>query len=221
VTTSAAIERLAGLDVCLVSDALDRLDLPGAVSGMLPVWAGARTAGVVVTMSVGAANGRRADRHLGAAALEHSGPGSVIVIERRDVPPVLASSWGGLLSLAAVKRDVAGVIVDGPCRDTDEIRSLGLPVFSRGVVPFTARRRVIEEAFGESISIAAVRVAPGDFVVADGSGVAFIASAHLDEVLRVAEELSSREAKMAADLERGLAPSDVLGRNYEEMLDGG
>jgi 4-hydroxy-4-methyl-2-oxoglutarate aldolase len=176
--------------------------------------------GEVVTMSLGAAEGERAPRHLGAAALEHARPGNVIVIEHRDAPPIIASCWGGLLARAALVRQVSGVVIDGLCRDIDEIRELGLPLSARGVVPFTARRRVIEVAMGEPVTIAGVGVSPGDLVLADGTGVAFVAAAVSDDVLRVGEELAAREALMVEDLERGVLPSEVLGGNYEEMLDG-
>jgi 4-hydroxy-4-methyl-2-oxoglutarate aldolase len=213
------VERLGQLDVCLISDVLDRLGLPGAVAGILPIWTGARMFGEVVTMSLGPAEGQRAPRHLGVAALEQAQPTNVIVIEHRDDPPIVASSWGGLLARAALARQVSGIVIDGLCRDVDEIRELGLPVSARGVVPFTARRRVIEVAMGEPVTIAGVSVSPGDLVLGDGTGVVFIAAATAEEVVRVGEELGAREQLMAQDIEKGVLPSEVLSGNYEAMLD--
>lgn len=215
-----AARRLRSLDVCTVSDALDRLQMKGAVSGIRPVWEGARTAGRVVTMSVGAADGRRPERHLGTKAIEMAEAGDVIVIERRDENPPEGSSWGGLLARAAVQREVAGVVIDGGCRDVDEVRELGLCVSARGVVPFTARNRLVELSVGEEIAIAGVPVAPGDYVIADGSGVAFIRAAEVERVLAEAEEIARREALMAKRLASGDPPSKVMGRTYEELING-
>jgi regulator of RNase E activity RraA len=213
-------ERLLALDTCTVSDALDRLGLPGAVAGIGPVWEGARTAGQVLTMSVVSADGQRATRHLGTAAIEMAQNGDVIAIERRDRDPLQTSSWGGLLALAAVRRGVTGVIVDGACRDIDEIRRLGLGVWARSAVPFTARGRLIEQSVGDDVAIGGIRVAKGDYVVADGSGITFIAAACVKQVLDVAEGIAAREALMARDIERGEAPTIVMGKAYEEMIHG-
>lgn len=213
-------DRLRALDVCSVSDALDRLQMPGAVSGIRPVWEGSRAAGRVVTMSVGTSDGRPAQRHLGTAAIEMADSGDVIVIERLDENPSGASSWGGLLARAAVQRGIAGVVMDGACRDVDEIRELGLCVSARAAVPFTARGRLIELSVGREIRIAEVAVATGDYVIADGSGVAFIANAELESVLSTAEGMVAREALMVRRLEEGDQPSKVMGRSYEELIDG-
>ena len=71
---------------------------------------------------------------------------------------------------------------------------------------------------GEPVVIGQVTVAEGDFVIADGSGAAFIGAAHIADVLIQAELMAARERLMADDLQRGSRPSDVLGRDYEEML---
>ncbi|WP_103380500.1 RraA family protein [Pseudonocardia dioxanivorans] len=212
-------DRLAELDSCLLSDALDSLGLPGAVAGITPVWQGARLAGRAVTMRTVPFDGRLSTRHLGAAALERAVEGEIVVVQqvRPDGGPT-AASWGGLLARAAVYRGLGGVVVDGACRDVDEIRELGLPVSASHVVPFTARGRFVEDAVGEPVTIGGVAVEEGDFVLADGSGVVFVPAGRIDEVLAVADRLASREAHMAVALEKGDQPSEVLGRAYEEML---
>ena len=49
-TTDTPIARLSRLDSCAVSDALDRLGLPGAVRGIVPLWPGPRVVGRCVTV---------------------------------------------------------------------------------------------------------------------------------------------------------------------------
>jgi 4-hydroxy-4-methyl-2-oxoglutarate aldolase len=213
--------RLDGLDVCVISDALDALQLPGAVAGILPVWAGARVAGRVITMTVMIAPGQRAERHLGAAAIDRARPGEVLVVHQQRTPDgaLPSAAWGGLLARAAQLHGIGGVIIDGACRDVDEIRELGLPVSARAVLPFTARRRCIETAVGADVVIDGVTIATGDVVVADATGTAFVRAADLDAVLARARRLLARERLMIADLIGGAAASDVLGRDYEDILD--
>lgn len=130
------------------------------------------------------------------------------------------SSWGGLLALAAVRRGVAGVIVDGACRDIDEIRQLGLCVHARAAAPFTARGRLQERSVGEDIVVAGVTVSQWDYAVADGSGVVFIPADKCEKVVTLAESMAARERLMAEDIERGQAPTAVMGKAYEDLIGG-
>lgn len=211
-------ESLKEFDACTISDALDTLQLGGAVSGLAPVWEGARTSGRVITMKVVADPGAKAERHLGAEAIETAAPGDVIVIQQ---PPssVVSATWGGLLARAAHLQGIGGVVIDGNCRDVDEIRDIGLPVLSRGVVPFTARRRYVEATVGEPVVIEGVEVRAGDYVVADGSGATFIRADDAARVVERAQLIVRRELLMVKDLMAGASPSTVMGKDYEELLD--
>ncbi len=208
--------RLAHLDSCAVSDALDRLHLPGVVLGLHAVSAPRLIAGRVVTVQLESADGRASSRHLGTAAVDASGPGDVIVVAHQGRLDV--SGWGGILSLGASVRGVEGVIVDGACRDVDESRALGLPVYARAAVPRTARGRVIETAWNEPVTIGDVTVAPGDLVIADGSGVVFLPASHVAEVLHAAEQIVAREQAMAAAVRAGRPLVEVMGASYETLL---
>ncbi|MFV3127255.1 RraA family protein [Niveispirillum sp. KHB5.9] len=211
------VKRLLRFDSCTVSDALDKLGLSGAVIGLAPLTLpGRRVAGRAVTVKLGAPMPNLPKRHLGAGAVMAAEAGDIIVVEHRGRTDV--SGWGGLLSRGAVGKGVAAVIVDGACRDVDESRDLGLPVFARAPVPVTARGRVAEHDFNCPITIAGLAVAPGDWLVADGSGVVFIQAARLEEVITVAEDILARETLMARDIDAGVPIGDVMGANYEDML---
>lgn len=216
-TADKLVARLAKLDSCAVSDALDRLNLKGAVVGIHPMGATARITGRVVTVKLKAKGREESARHLGTAAIEAAGPGDVIVVDhhgRQDV-----AGWGGILSTAAKVKGISGVIVDGACRDVDESRELGLPVFARAAVQVTARGRVVEEAFNIPVEIGGVEVRPGDLVIADGSGVVFVAAERAEEVLRTAEEIAAREAEMTKAVLAGRSVVEVMGKTYETMLE--
>ena len=114
-TLDNRVTRLAALDACAVSDALDKLGLPSAVTGMHRLTTSRRVAGRVHTVQMIADDGTPSAQHLGTRAIEASAPGEVIVMEQRT--GIDAACWGGNLSFAASLRQVAGVIVDGPVRD--------------------------------------------------------------------------------------------------------
>jgi regulator of RNase E activity RraA len=211
------LARLAALDSCACSDAMDQLGLGGVAHGIRAFTVARRVTGPVITVALGpAGSAGTAGRHLGTAAIEAAESGDVIVVAAGG--RVDAAGWGGVLSLAAVTRGVSGVIVDGACRDVDESATLGLPVYALAAVPATARGRQAEVGWNTPVEIAGVTVAPGDLVVADGSGVVFIPSGRAAEVVAAAERIAAREAAMADRLRAGESASAVLSADYEQML---
>jgi regulator of RNase E activity RraA len=129
-----------------------------------------------------------------------------------------AGSWGGILSLGAKVRKVAGVIVDGPVRDIDEARGYDFPVYCRTLTARTARGRVAEAFTNQPVTIGDVTANPGDYAIADASGVVIIAAADVKRVLDAAEMISGREAAMAKALLAGTPISEVMGAGYEHMM---
>lgn len=213
------VRRLRALDACAVSDALDRLGL-GGVEPQVPRQSGSvLLAGAIVTLRVGVGTSPPGPpRHLGTAAIEAAGADHVIVIEQRS--GLDAGCWGGLLTLAARVKGVAGVVADGPVRDIDEAHAQGFAIFARALTARTARGRVAELGTNVPIEPWGHAVQPEDFVIADRSGVAFIAAAEIDKVLDAAEAIAAREARMAEALRSGGAPTAVLGGSYEDLLKG-
>ena len=224
------VARLRRLDACAVSDAFDRLKLSGVVSGVPRQSGAGRIAGVAVTVTLDATPKPDASppppgspppdppRHLGTAAVEMAGPDNVIVVEQRT--GIEAGCWGGLLTLGAKVRGVAGVVADGPVRDIDEARAYDFPIFTRSLTATTARGRVVERATNEPVTAWGMTVSPGDYVIADASAVIFIAAVNIDRVLEVAEAIAAREASMAKAILAGVPISKVMGGDYETMLKG-
>jgi len=212
-----AVARLRRLDACAVSDALDSLKLRGVVSHVPQQSGEGRIAGRAVTVKLGVgAVPPGPPRHLGTAAVESAGPDNVIVIEQRS--GVEAGSWGGLLTLGAKLRGVAGVVCDGPVRDIDEARGHGFPVFAKRLTARTARGRIVELGTNVPVTFETATVAPGDYVLADRSAVIFIAASDIARVLEAAEAIVAKEDAMAKALGAGEPISKVMAGNYEHML---
>lgn len=216
--SDTVVARLLKLDSCALSDAMDRLGLPPAVSGMPPRTATRRIAGRVMTVRL-AAGKPPPDapvRHLCTAAVEAAEAGDVLVIQH--IPGLDAGGWGGILSRAAKARGLAGIVTDGAARDIDEAAEIGFPVYAAACTARTARGRLHEAETGGVVTIGGVAVRPGDYVLADGSGVVFVAAADAARVLDAAEMIAAREAAMSRDVEAGLPVSQVMGAAYEHML---
>jgi regulator of RNase E activity RraA len=216
-TREPLIERLAKLDTCAVSDALDSLGLKGATWGVRPQWQCPKIVGRAVTMKIKPAGLQQPAQHLGTAPIEAAKPGDVIVIDNGG--KLEFSCWGGLLALSAKLKGVSGVVIDGASRDIDEARELEFPVYARGAVPMTARGRVVQESFNQEIQFAGVQCRPGDLVIADGSGVVIIPKEKEVEVMAVAEGIYAKEQEMAAGIRKGFSGLEMLEKlGYEQML---
>lgn len=213
--------RLRRLDSCAVSDALDKLGIAnGVATGLEQRAARRRITGRVVTMRLVPSpvplDLQNKPRHLGTTAIERARAGDIIVIEQRS--ELDAGCWGGILTLGAKLKGVAGVIADGPVRDIDEARDHDFPIYSRACTPRTARGRVVEVEVNGPVTIGVALVRANDFAIADASGVVFIPADRIDEVLSAAEMIAGREALMTKALLGGQAIPDVMGASYEHML---
>ena len=86
-------------------------------------------------------------------------------------------------------------------------------------MPVTARGRVQEREWNVPVTIAGVPVAPGDWVIADSSGVVFVEANSIDQVLTLAEEIGANERTMLEQLRSGTPVSEVMGARYETLLE--
>lgn len=100
---------------------------------------------------------------------------------------------GGNMMTAFKSLGVVGVMSDGPSRDLDEIRPMGLQYMLTGVVaghgPFSV------QAVNVPVDICGMDVAPGDIVHMDENGAAKFPAARLDAVLERAALLNRIESK--------------------------
>ena len=104
-----------------------------------------------------------------------------------------ASAWGGLASRLAQRRGVRGTILWGTCRDVEEIRAVGYPVWAVGVCPRRSRNEFAFGSINEPVTIKGVVVAPGDYVVADESGAVCVPRARGAEVVALVERIEQQE----------------------------
>ncbi len=211
------LKKLETFDTTTLSDALDALGVVGAITQILPVTVKTKICGVIKTMRLGPASEKRAVHHLGTTTITGSGPDNVIFIDNQGRTD--CSSWGGLLSLAAQKRGIRGVISHGFCRDIDEISDLNFPIYARGVTPVSARGRAAEVETGSDLFVDGVAVKEGDFVVADQSGVVVIARNKIEMVLEKAGEIQAAENAMAEKLKTSDEPHLVLGKKYDRLTE--
>ena len=211
--------RLARLDACAVSDALDQLGLSPSVTGLRALSVRQRISGRVTTVRLAAGKppANVTPRHLCTAAIDGSEAGAVIVIEQKT--GIECAGWGGILSNAARGRALSGVIIEGLARDVDEAADINFPVYGRGSTARTARGRIHEAETGGVITVGELSVMDGDWVVADSSGAAFVPADAIEAVLQAAETIATKEAMMTKAVLAGTPVSAVMGASYEHLLE--
>jgi len=139
-------------------------------------------------------------------------PGEVPVLACGG-PTDLIAPWGELLSTAARARGAAGCVTDGLVRDVARIRAMRFPVFAGGIGPLDTRGRAEMVEKDTHIDIAGVRVAPGDWVLADIDGVVFVPADRADAVFRAALDKIAAEDTTRAELEAGESLRAVYARH--------
>jgi regulator of RNase E activity RraA len=210
IPAAALAARAAKLATSTLANALDDAGLHhNVIAAIKAVSPGMRFAGPAVTVREVAGDYGAygsADFKVGAI-LDAAGPGDVIVV---DLGGAACSTWGGMASLAATVKGVAGLLVDGGVRDLEEMIVFDFPVFARHLVPTTGRGRLKVEAIGEPVEVDGVAVAPGDIIVADGTGAVCLPRDVAGEIVTHAEALQRDDEAAVAEIQRGLGFSEAM-----------
>ena len=206
------ISRLATLPTATIANALDDVGkLINCPVALRPVAPGMTFAGPAVTVEVIAGEAGSfgsADFRVGAM-IDAAVAGDVIVVAAQGAR---SSTWGGMASLAAKLKGVAGLVVDGGVRDIDEMVEHRFPVFARHPVATTGRTRLKVNAINVPIEIDGVGVHPGDVIVADSTGIVVVPLAHAERVAELAERYAADDRKAEAEIRDGLGFSDAMAK---------
>jgi 4-hydroxy-4-methyl-2-oxoglutarate aldolase len=132
-------------------------------------------------------------------------PGDIVVID--GVAGV--SNMGGISAQTAKRQGEAGAIVFGAIRDIAHSRRVGYPVWASEITPATGKWRIETVEINGEIVVDGVRVAAGDIVLADDTGVCFVPRARAAEVLALAQQKSVAEEAKCAAIDKGVGVADL------------
>jgi 4-hydroxy-4-methyl-2-oxoglutarate aldolase len=198
--TDENIRRASKLDTTAISDALDRLGIPGQCLGIKPLDHRFRLTGRAFTLLYGPAGsppGTVGDY------IDDVPPGGVVVLDNGGREN--ATVWGDILTWVAHERGIAGTVIDGACRDTSLSLELSYPIYSRSYSMRTGKDRIQVEAMGGPVNIGDARVNPGDILRGDSDGVIVIPQAHENAILDAAEEIDAVEDHIRRSVRAGMS----------------
>lgn len=177
----------------IFSDVNDRRGaMHGRISALRPSM---KLAGPALTVEV-----RPGDNLMIHAAMSLAKPGDILVIDGKG--DQAAALMGTIMITACQQLGIAGVVIDGAVRDSNELAEMNYPVFSVGTNPNGPTKNV-PGRIGHPISIGGVTVRPGDFIVADCDGVVAIEKDKLESLLPLAQKKVDDEASRIAAIKTG------------------
>jgi 4-hydroxy-4-methyl-2-oxoglutarate aldolase len=204
VTERELIDRLLDIEVSTICDADTGLPVVDPqVHAMVP---DVRMAGPALTIVA-------EDDHLPVfSALADARPGEVLVVATGEGRRAVC---GELFATEAKRRGLAGIVIDGLCRDHAGLRRNGLPMFARGTTPM-AGSVVSRAALRSRVGCGGVEVAPGDIVFADDDGVVIAPASRFEAALEAAEGVARAERAILKQLARGGTLHDLT--SYAEHV---
>ena len=187
------VERFRALPVANISDCMSRMSGGGA--RLRPMHGGGAMCGPAFTVKT-----RPGDNLMLHKALDLAEPGDIIVCDAGgDLSNALI---GEMMITHAIKRGIAGVVINGAIRDAGALRAGSFPVFAAGVT----HRGPYKDGPGEinvAVAIDGMVIAPGDLIVGDDDGFVAVAYAALADVVKATEAKHRAEDKQIAEIKAG------------------
>lgn len=207
------IERYRKLDTTCVSDAMDKLGIPGGLLGIKSVHAGKRICGTAFTVHYvpcGQVKGTVGD------FLDDVEPGQVVVIDNagRDYCTV----WGDIMSITAKQRGIEGTLIDGVCRDLPALLESGYAVFSKGYYMVTGKDRVEVDNVQVPVAVSGIQIRPGDIIIGDDTGAVAVPYDRAAEVAEIAERIDATEHEIVAFVKQGMPLKEARKRTGYHRL---
>jgi len=179
--------------VANVSDCMSRMFAGGA--RLRPMHRQGRMAGPAFTVKT-----RPGDNLMIHKALWTAAPGDVIVVDGGgDLTNALV---GEIMVGAAVRRGLAGIVIDGAIRDAQALREGDFPVFAAGVT----HRGPYKDGPGEinvPVAIDGMVIEPGDLVIGDDDGLLCVPFDEAQRLYDAAVAKMALEARTVADIAKG------------------
>ncbi len=195
------MKQFAHYGVATVYEASGRMGLIDVP--LIQIVPGSRVAGPARTVLCG-----QGDNLMVHAVLDQVQPGEVLVLTMPEPEPV--ALVGELLATQALVHRVAALLIDASVRDSEELQSLGLPIWTRWIRVRGATKTKVG-TINEPVVMGGATIAPGDIVLLDADGAVVVAAQQALHVLEAAQARQTREAELRGKLQAGALSYDLHG----------
>jgi len=180
-----------------LSDAMHR---GGQVTGLMRITPGVKLVGRALTVRT-----YPGDWAKPVEAIDRARKGEVIVIDAGGSGPAV---WGELATYSAVRKKLAGVVIDGAIRDVPEIRNLEFPAYARLIIPNAGEPKGFGE-IGIPVHVGGRRIFSGDWLVGDDDGIVVVPQSKAVETANRAMDVLERENRIREEIKEGGTLSSV------------
>ena len=178
-------------------------------SEIKPFWPGVKLAGPALTVRCHVGDNLTLHK-----AIELIQPGDVIVVDAGGYKET-GGLWGEIMALAARKRGLEGIVIDGAARDIPILRGMNFPIFARTSSPGSTAKKTFG-SINRPITCGGVLVNPGDLILGDDDGVVVIPSSRAEEILQLGRERDQKEIQIKRLIEEGKSTVEIFG--FDKIL---
>lgn len=189
----ALVDKFRALPVANISDCMSRMTAGGP--RLRPMHAEGGLAGPAFTVKT-----RPGDNLMVHKALDLAEPGDVIVVDAGG--DLTNAIIGEIMVNYAIRRGIAGIVINGSIRDYGTIRRQNWPVYAAGIT----HRGPYKDGPGQigvAVSIDGMIVEPGDLIVGDEDGLLSVPSDQAERIYKETAAKQAAEQKTLAALAEG------------------
>ncbi len=207
---SALKKRLKRLDTACICDASKTFRIMDP--GIRPVFQGIKMIGTARTVHC------RGDFLSVINALEEAKENEILVIDAEGDKIAFA---GEMFATEARRKKLAGMVIDGGCRDVKQIRKIQFPVYARYQTPLAGGASKLFKT-QIKVSCGGVPVFPGDILFGDDDGVVVMSENEINSILDIAESVQTIEEKVMKKMEAGSSLFQLMNfsAHYEKVSKG-
>lgn len=205
-----------------IADALDVLGYPEQTAyGITRMWDDCpRIAGRVMPIKLEPeASGSTVIGTL--EAIKEADPGDILLFDNDG--RMEQNTFGGIAAFCAGRAGLSGAIADGASRDVDDMMDQNFPLYARGPATTSVKDRTGMVGYDIPVRCGDIEIEPGDYVVADGSGVIFVPGQVVEDVLEIAPTFGEYERELKQRISAGEdiieVHKDVNYEDFESRVD--
>lgn len=193
---------LENVSACQVSDAFNGISgRSGVIQSIKPIN-NQKVFGPIFTAETASD-----DWGTSAMAIDTAKPGDILFFKVDNDDNAI---WGELASTCAKDNGIKACVIYGSARDLDALLYIDFPVFASNFCP-NAGSALGLGTLNEAIEVEGVEINPGDFLMADESGIVIIPKELFAKTMVAALAVKIKEAKIIKDIADGITLAEIVG----------